>query len=248
MAESTDLSPLEWLGWLGPKLVERQEAIGYYRRYYEGDHDLPTGPQQHLEAYRRFQRLARTNLCGLCAESMVHRMQAIGYRDSSGDADEPDDGLGPVAGRETGRPPVRIWRKAFSRSAAYVIVGVDPRKPANPRVTIEGPENVIVETDPATPPPGSPRCGCGTTPSARSGWPPCTCPVSGTTGRRWPNTRTTTNPMRGSKFDPKQWEMPATDPAGPRRRCPWCRSKTATKGRPPGPRSRPVSTSRTAST
>jgi len=42
-----------------------------------------------------------------------------------------------------------IWRKAYSRSVAYVTVGVDPRKPRTPRVTIEGPENVIVETDPA---------------------------------------------------------------------------------------------------
>ncbi len=42
-----------------------------------------------------------------------------------------------------------IWRKAYSRSAAYVIVGVDPNRSKMPRVTIEGPENVIVETDPA---------------------------------------------------------------------------------------------------
>ena len=42
-----------------------------------------------------------------------------------------------------------IWRKAFTRSAAYVIVGTDPKGGRVPRVTIEGPETVIVETDPA---------------------------------------------------------------------------------------------------
>ena len=80
MAEATDLTPLEWLGRLGPKLVERQQLVGFWRRYYDGDHDLPAGPNQNREAYRRFQQLSRTNLCLLCAESMVHRMQVTGYR------------------------------------------------------------------------------------------------------------------------------------------------------------------------
>lgn len=148
MAESTDLTPLEWLGRLGHMLVAREHKIHYWRRYYEGNQDLPAGPDQHKEAFRRFQALSRTNLCLLCAESMVHRMQVTGYRDNAGDS--------------SGNPVWKLWqrakldarqfsayRKAFSRSAAYVTVGVDPRDTSMPRVTIEGPENVIVETDPA---------------------------------------------------------------------------------------------------
>lgn len=148
MAESTDLTPLEWLGRLGHALVAREQRIHYWRRYYEGDQDLPAGPDQHKDAFRRFQALSRTNLCLLCAESMVHRLQVTGYRDNAGDT--------------SGNPVWRLWqqakldarqysayRKALSRSAAYVTVGVDPRDTSRPRVTIEGPENVIVETDPA---------------------------------------------------------------------------------------------------
>lgn len=151
MAEATDLSALQWLARLGPKLIERQNAIGFWSRYYHGDHDLPVGPSQHKQAFTRFQQMARTNLCLLCAESMVHRMAVTGFREpSAGQPDQPDDqvwGLWQDArldARQFG-----VYRKAFSRSAAYVTVGLNPRKPRTPRLTIEGPENVIVETDPA---------------------------------------------------------------------------------------------------
>lgn len=146
MAEASDLTPLEWLARLGPKLVARQDLIAYWRRYYDGDQDLPAGPNQHADAFRRFQRLSRTNLCYLCAESRVHRTQVIGFRDTDGQ----DDAVwrlwqdAKLDARQFG-----IWRKAYSRSAAYVTVGVDPKRSNRPRVTIEGPENVIVETDPA---------------------------------------------------------------------------------------------------
>jgi hypothetical protein len=146
VAEASDLTALEWLARLGPKLIDRQDLIGYWRRYYEGNQDLPAGPNQHADAYRRFQRLARTNLCFLCAESRVHRTQVIGFRDVDG----PIDAVWRLwQDAKLDARQIGIWRKAYSRSAAYVIVGVDPRNTSRPRVTIEGPENVIVETDPA---------------------------------------------------------------------------------------------------
>lgn len=145
MAEATDLTPQEWLARLGPKLRNRQPQITLWRRYYDGDHDLPAGPNQNRDAYIRFQALARTNLCFLCAESRVHRTQVIGYRDPARDE---------VMWRmwqalKLDARQFGIYRKAYSRSAAYVTVGVDPKRPLTPRVTIEGPENVVVETDPA---------------------------------------------------------------------------------------------------
>ncbi len=146
MAESSDLTPQEWLARLGPKLLARQEDVKYWRRYYDGDHDLPSGPSQVADAFRNFQRLARTNLCGLAVRSMVDRMSVIGYRDASG-ADEQVWKLWSDA-----RMPSRqygVYRKALSRSSSYVVVGPDPRDSSRPRVTIEGPEHVIVEHDPA---------------------------------------------------------------------------------------------------
>jgi hypothetical protein len=140
---------MEWLARLGPKLRDRQDAIAYWRRYYEGHHDLPTGPNQHKDAFERFQRKARTNLCLLCAESMVHRTVAIGFRDSKWTSPEPDPVWTLWQDAKLDARQFGIWRKAYSRGSAYVTVGADPRNTRRPRVTIEGPENVIVETDPA---------------------------------------------------------------------------------------------------
>ena len=149
MAEATDLQPLEWLERLGKKLLERQPAVRFWRRYYDGHHDLPAGPNQHAQAYRRFQKMARTNLCRLCVESRVHRTNAIGFRDPGWTSKEPDPVWKLWQRAKFDARQFGIWRKAYSRSAAYVIVGVDPNRSKTPRVTIEGPENVIVETDPA---------------------------------------------------------------------------------------------------
>jgi hypothetical protein len=148
VAEASDLDPFGWLALLGGKLRDRRPRVDYWRRYYEGEQDLPAGPSQHAEAYLRFQRKARTNLCLLCAESMVHRTKAIGFRDSlwTGTAVDPVWALWQRArldARQFG-----LWRKSYSRSASYAIVGVDPKNATAPRVTIEGPETVIVEADP----------------------------------------------------------------------------------------------------
>lgn len=147
MAEPSDLTPQEWLERLGKKIIHRRHRIDMWRRYFDGDQDLPQGPSQHRDAFQNFQKTARTNLCLLCAESMVHRTQINGFRMSS----ESDQSAvwklwqsAKLDARQFG-----IWRKAYSRSAAYVTVGVDPRRPRTPRVSIEGPENVIVEVDPA---------------------------------------------------------------------------------------------------
>jgi hypothetical protein len=151
VAEASDMQPIEWLGYLGAKLQERRGRIDFWRRYYEGDQDLPAGPNQHREAYKRFQAMARTNLCWLCVESMVPRLQITGYRDGSGKPQQSNPVWDMWQAAKLDSRQFSIWRKAISRSAAYVIVGVDPKDPSKPRVTIEGPENVIVQCDPGDP-------------------------------------------------------------------------------------------------
>lgn len=151
MAEASDLTPIEWLGRLGPKLLERRPTIDRWRRYYDGDQDLPQGPSQDRQAFQEFQKKARTNLCLLCAESMVHRTQVVGFRDTSIRNGATDDVWRLWQAAKMDARQFGIWRKAYSRSAAYVTVGVDPRRARTPRVTIEGPENVYVECDPADP-------------------------------------------------------------------------------------------------
>lgn len=151
MADAYGMEPFDWLARLGDRLVARRGLIDHWRRYYVGDQDLPAGPNQHADAYKRFQRTARTNLCRLCVESMVPRLQITGYRDgtTARQQDSPVWKLWQATKLDSRQ--YSIWRKAIALSTAYVIVGVDPRGGSVPRVTIEGPETVIVESDPADP-------------------------------------------------------------------------------------------------
>lgn len=151
VAESSDLSPIEWLDRLAPRILDptRQDTIEKWRRYYQGDHDLPTGPNQLSDAFRTFQRKARTNLCGICVRSMADRMEVIGYREADRTANEAVWALWTKT-RMTARQS-SIWRKAIALGSAFVVVGVDPRDARMPRFTIEGPDRIAVETDPGDP-------------------------------------------------------------------------------------------------
>ncbi len=142
-----ELSAWDWLARLGPKLLARADQVQRWEDYYAGDQDLPAGPSQHVDAYRRFQELARTNLCRLCVDSMVHRLAVIGYRaDDRGNDTEIWDlwQQSRMDSRQYG-----LFRRALRAGRAYAIVGRDPRKPQVPRVTIEDAQTVITETDPA---------------------------------------------------------------------------------------------------
>lgn len=148
MAEASDLTEFQWLARLGQKLKDRRPRVDYWTRYYRGEQDLPSGPSQHSDAYRRFQAKARTNLCFLCAESMVHRTQAIGFRDPLWTSREIDPVWRLWQRARLDARQYGLWRKSYSKSTSYAVLGVDPRRSKTPRVTIEGPETVIVETDP----------------------------------------------------------------------------------------------------
>lgn len=205
MAEPNDLTPLEWLARLGPKLLERLERVEYWERYYDGDHDLPAGPSQNKEAYRRFQRLARTNLCKLAVESKVHRMRVVGYRDGNArsQTDNPVWKLWQAArldARQFG-----LWRKAGKLGSAYAIVGVDPRDSSRPLVTIEGPQNVIVETDPADPSRRLAALRLWHDPIAQR-W-MATIYVDGTRHHWWSTKSKEKQPAAGLRFDARSWEQ-----------------------------------------
>lgn len=152
MAEASDLTPAEWVARLGKKIRERQPTIERWQRYYEGYQDLPSGPQQHKDAYRRFQKLARTNLCGLCVDSRVHRMKVTGFRNGTGRTAGQNSAVWDLWQREKmDSRQFTVYRKAFSQSEAFVIVSPSPADPRRPRLTIESPLNVTVEVDPGEP-------------------------------------------------------------------------------------------------
>jgi hypothetical protein len=139
------LSPLEWLERLGGQLQDRWPRLHRWQRYYVGDHDLPSGPSQHAEAFMRFQRFARTNLCGVAVDSMVDRLHAEGIRTTSPELDSRVWGWWQAANLDARQ--AAVYRTALSQSAAYVIWAPDGSGGA--RVTVESPRNVITERDPA---------------------------------------------------------------------------------------------------
>lgn len=144
-----ELTPWQWLARLGPELVSRQWYVTRWENYYRGDQDLPVGPQQNRAAFSRFQELARTNLCRLCVDSMVHRMSVIGYRDGTDDSGNDKQVWDLWQRARLDSRQHGLFRRALRASRAFAIVAADPRDRSRPRVTIEDARTVIVQTDPA---------------------------------------------------------------------------------------------------
>jgi hypothetical protein len=139
---------------LGRRLRKRQRQLDEWWLYYRGRPPMPQLPKNAQQAFEEFQRKARTNFCGLIANSTVHRLLALGVTGPDG---EPDDRASRwwQANRLDSRQKL-VWRAAMSRSVGYMMVGPHPRlvddetgRPA-PLITAEHPSECIVEYDPET--------------------------------------------------------------------------------------------------
>lgn len=150
MASSSDLTPLQWLTRLGRELEARWSALDRWDRYYSGDHDLPVGPSQHAETFRRFQAKSRTNLCALPVESVVDRLRATGVTDGSPQGDNDETLFGWWQANRMDARQSTLYRFSLKHGESYLIVGRHPTLP-RPRWTIESARSVIVATDPAEP-------------------------------------------------------------------------------------------------
>lgn len=142
-------SPGWWLERLLAQLAARQDRLNALDRYYRGDPDLPEGAQACREAYRQFQRKARTNFAGLVVEAVRERMNPTGFRTGA-----EDDELGD-------REAWRIWqanqldadsalvhRASLSMGDSYVIVGGFDDDVGAPLITPEDPRQVVTAHDP----------------------------------------------------------------------------------------------------
>lgn len=148
---TTPLTAGWYLKRLGQRLADRQARYQLLERYYSGDHPLPEGDARVQEFFRRFQRKARTNYCGLIADATRERIRYEGIN------------VGTVADRTAGNAlALAMWQAnkmdaganlvhttALSLGEAYVIVGPPPEGHTFPLITAEDPRQVIVECDPA---------------------------------------------------------------------------------------------------
>lgn len=143
-----------WLMRLGKSLTDRWPILTEWRRWYTGDHPLPEGPKKATEAFKDYQKRARTNLCRVPVNAAVNRMTAIGVTDAEGQADT-------AAWRwwQQNRMDARqklLYRAATSSAWGYLMVGRHPYLPGTdgdvdrPMMSVEHPREVYVETDTAT--------------------------------------------------------------------------------------------------
>ncbi len=80
--------PLWWLDRLWTELQDRQADVDMLRRYYAGDHPLPTVLEKARGAFSRLLRQARSNYAGLVVDATAERLAVDGVR--IGDAEVGD--------------------------------------------------------------------------------------------------------------------------------------------------------------
>ncbi len=148
-SSKTPGSPEWWLLRLGRRLADDAPRFHRLESYWRGNPPMPHGNRRMRDAYRRLQRMARTNFGVLVAEAVLERLKVMGFRAGSDATEDADKaawawwqrcGLDADAGL--------VHRAAVVLSRAYVIVGDDPDEPGQPLVTVEDPRQVIHESSP----------------------------------------------------------------------------------------------------
>jgi hypothetical protein len=148
---SVPYSPGWWMHRLVTKLTDpaRQTRLELLDSWYTGEPPLPVGAENAREAYRAFQRLARSNFAELVVEAVRERMRPVGIR-TSADGDETGDAEAWRIWQRAGLDveSAEVHRTALALGDSYVIIGdVDPDSKV-PVITAEDPRQVITEHDP----------------------------------------------------------------------------------------------------
>lgn len=149
MLENTDTpeSPEWWLLRLGKRLANERPRFDRLECYWRGDPPLPHGNHKMREAYRRLQRMARSNYGSLIPEAVLERAKVIGFR-AGGDGTDTTDREAWSWWQANGLDADQglVHRHSLVMSRSYVIVGVKPD--GTPLVTGEDPRQVIHESSP----------------------------------------------------------------------------------------------------
>jgi hypothetical protein len=143
------LSPAWWLLRLGRQLRDRkQKKLTLYREYYRGEQLLPQIPVEDRNAWLEFQRKARTNMCKMVVRATVARQLCIGVNDGHGKEDA--QAWEWLQRNRWDSQQKKLFRAIRSTGWGYTMVSEHPRRPRQPLITVEHPDQVIVERDPAT--------------------------------------------------------------------------------------------------
>lgn len=143
------LSPDQWLARLTKAMDDRAERLATLRRYMDGDAPLPEGAEGCRDAYKDFQKKARTNFGELVVESVTERLIPAGFT-LPGSEGSDDDTLREIWKRNRLKIGISdVLRDMVGLSAGYMIVS--EQAPRKALISCERPEQVITEQSAARP-------------------------------------------------------------------------------------------------
>lgn len=144
-------SPGWWMQRLWQQLSLRQKRYALLQTYAEGNPPLPVGAETCREAFRRFQKMSRTNFADLVVQAMLDRIRLRAVRTAVESDIDGDDVAMRYARRnqlDVGLMDALDWMFTYGRS--YMSVGsIDPAIGA-PLIRPEDPRQTITATDPVT--------------------------------------------------------------------------------------------------
>lgn len=142
-------APGWWLQRLDDRLRTRRWRYDRLLCYYRGDHDLPEGDKRAREAYKQFQRKARSNYMRMVADAVSERLRVVGFM-TGGEQDEGSDQdawrIWQASHLDADQGLVHLSSLIFSDS--YVCVGPPEVDGLDPVITPEDPRQMIAEVDP----------------------------------------------------------------------------------------------------
>lgn len=142
------LSPDQWLARLTKAMDDRGARLALLRSYMDGNAPLPEGAEGCRDAYKDFQRKARTNFGELIVEAVTERLIPAGF--TLNGASEDDDALRAIWKANRLQIGVTdVLRDMVGLSAGYMIVGESA--PRQALITCERPEQVITEQSASRP-------------------------------------------------------------------------------------------------
>lgn len=144
-------SPGWWIARLSKKLQdrERRNRLSLLNDWFIGEPPLPVGAENARDAYKAFQRHARSNFAELVVEAVRERIQPVGVR-TSADSDATGDAEAWRIWRRAGLvvESAEVHRTMLALGDAYVIVGPPAEGSTVPVITAEDPRQVATEHDP----------------------------------------------------------------------------------------------------
>jgi hypothetical protein len=146
-------SPGWWMKRLSRQQTDRYRDLEKLTKRYDSDPPLPEGAEKAKEAYRSFQKLARTNYEELICRAVLDRQTPVGFRTAAA-GDEGGDAAAAALWRANlmAMQAPEILEHKLARREGYILVAPpDRHSDGQAVITAEDPRNCITANDPVRP-------------------------------------------------------------------------------------------------